>query len=275
LLAVAGCHPHTNLDGTSELARIENKVNAFNLVHQATLREVGPQPMLVAHARSIQAPITADVVVATDDGVITRELLSPLKSELLTMLDNVGMRTQFVDGTEETAGYELGIMLQSSLLNHTENKEIVSLWLSPSLRKKYQQQNDNLRMDAQFDVAGIPTILCDLWQELAARSRSADPQGVPDALRNELLMYLDNQDVVRLTSISETWAEYEFTRLVDQGSGQSFLLVSRDPQWLTLVANTSGSVGPPRTIVCDNCNREQVRRFVKSRATFLEFGAVE
>ena len=51
-LLIGGSHPFANRDGSSDLARRSNKANAFNLVHQAFLRELGSRSMLVIQSRS-------------------------------------------------------------------------------------------------------------------------------------------------------------------------------------------------------------------------------
>jgi hypothetical protein len=269
-LFLTGAHPMANTDGTSDLARLSNKVNLFNLTHQSYLLQAGDRPMLVVQARSIRAPVDADVVLATDNGVVDEAALSPLKKRLLAKLHEKRLRTSFVDGKPQTAGYELGILLQSSSLNHTENKELMSLWLSPALRMKFRESDDNLATQAQFLAAAIPTVRGDLYDVLAtlpAVSATSEPS---TQLREAVEQYLLTQDVVRLVDLRQRYADYEFQHVIDRRSEQSFLLISKEPTRLPWVVNVTGFLGDAnRTVVGDELSDAIVSRFVDDQAAWM------
>ena len=71
VLLIAGAHPDANRDGSADVTRLANKVSALNLVRQVMLRELPEWPLLIVQARAIRAPISADVVLAMDQGVVT------------------------------------------------------------------------------------------------------------------------------------------------------------------------------------------------------------
>ncbi len=168
-LLVAGAHPYANVDGSADLTRLANKVNAMQLVRQVLLREFSWQNLLIIQARASQSPVDADVVLATDKGASQVQELSPLTRRVMQQLEADQLRVRLVDGSEATAGYEVGIMLQASSLNQTENKELISLWLSPSIRRRYRDSSTIRLAAAQFEALDIPTVTDDLFQFLVQR----------------------------------------------------------------------------------------------------------
>ncbi len=276
VLLVAGAHPFANMDGSSDISKVANKVNLFNLVRHVLLREFPQRPLLVSQARAIQAPVDADVVVATDDGTNQTEQLTPLKQKLLEQLLDDQLQVAFVDGRHETAGYELGILMQATGVQVSRNKEVVSLWLSPSLRTKFREQSENNALAAQFEVCELPTVqrglidyLMDLDVSPDARTAIDSATPIPNELRRELREYVDNFDVVKLLNVTQEFRDWNFVRLVDGVSGQAFLLISRTPTEFPTVLNLTGYVAD-RTITLKSLDPDQVNVFIRSRALWLE-----
>ena len=89
---------------------------------------------MLCQARAIQAPVNSDIVFASDEGETSFKQLSPLKKWLAQKLIADEFSIGFVDGSPNTAGYELGILMKAAAIQVSENKEVVSLWLSPALR---------------------------------------------------------------------------------------------------------------------------------------------
>jgi hypothetical protein len=269
-LLIAGSHPKANVDGTSDVLRASNRCNVFNLSHQVLLRQLQSRPMLVIQSRALRAPVDADVVIAADDGAMCYEALTPLKRDLVDRLRRQGLRTRLVDGSPLTAGYELGCLRQGAL-TLGENKEMVGLWLSPSLRGKYRQQSEERLLTAQFETVGIPTVHANLFAFLSQQRIASPGTTIPDELRASVLAYLKNYDVVRLRLVRTRWSRYPVIRVIDHNSDQSFLCIAADDQSLPLVVNLTGWVGNEhRTVVSHGLDREALRHFMDSGATWLE-----
>ncbi|MCA9150931.1 MAG: hypothetical protein KDA92_16580, partial [Planctomycetales bacterium] len=163
VLMIAGAHPFANPNGTADVMRLANKVCLFHLVRQVLLREFPVEPMLLMQSRAIQAPIDADVVIGTDDGTSSYEQSGPLVRGVVDQFKADNRRVRLVDGSELTAGYELGILLQASSLLHSENKQMVSLWISPALRRKYRDSRTLTMAAAQFSSIGIESVEMELF----------------------------------------------------------------------------------------------------------------
>ena len=241
-LLIAGAHPFANADGTSDVARVANKVNAFQLTRQVLLRELASDALLVVQTRAIQAPVNADLVVATDDGTSSAEQLSPLVKQVIEQMSEDGLRVQLVDGSPETAGYELGLLLQASSLNQSINKQMITLWLSPSLRQSYRDSALLRLMEAQFDAVGIPTVEHELYDYLV--SLDADTSGAE--LSREFVAtvakFLENGDIMHLYRLTQQWPQLRCVRLIDISTDQAFLLVQPAAGGLPAVFNLDGAV---------------------------------
>ena len=278
-LLIAGAHPRANRNGSADISKADNRTNLYNLVRHILFRERGDQPFLIAQARAIQAPVDADVVVATDEGKRSAEGLSFLKQELLQKLKNDDLRIAFVDGSEKTAGYEIGILLQATMVQISANKEVISLWLSPSLRSKFREQTETDNLSAQFLACGLSTIDDSLWQhliDLANRTQRDNPKrsafkrtAIPLKLRSDLVQYAYNNDIVKLLSIIEQFPDWHFSRVVDSTSGQGFLLIQHRDDSFPSIMNLTGFLGES-VQSCQQLSKREVESYVRSRTLWLE-----
>jgi len=270
-LLLAGAHSQANSDDSSDVARLANRANVFNLVHEVLLRQWGLRPMVIVQSRAISAPVDADVVIATDDGGSDFTQLSILKRDIASQLELDGMRIRYVDGSEHISGYELGNQLQTATLSLALNKELISLWLSPSLRTKYRQSMDNRLLLAQFETVGIPTVEADLYSYLSGRDDKPSFASLPDELRNSVEQYLRNYDIVSLRQITRQWHLSHLTRVIDHDSGQSFLLIAARLGAVPHVVNLTGWLGDAqRVVLIDGLTPELVQEFVESKSRWLE-----
>jgi gamma-polyglutamate biosynthesis protein CapC len=140
VLLIGGTHPIANLDGSSDLVRSSNVKSIFNLVNQVVMREMNSKPMLVIQTRAFhrnekKLSPKADVLLAFDKGQASQRRLSPLGKRLFELLTHDGLNIQFVSGEPTTAGYEVSDLPQAFYLDATQNKELVLLWLSPTVKE--------------------------------------------------------------------------------------------------------------------------------------------
>lgn len=248
-------------------------MNAFNLVHQSFLREAQDRPMLVIQSRAIRSPVNADVVMATDDGSSDSEL-SPMKQSIVDTLQSNGLVVKQVDGKEETAGYEISIMLTASGLNHSANKELVSLWVSPEMRGKYAATEDQVQLQAQSHLLDVPTISANL-EDFLGRFDDAEENPIPDAVRASINRYLSNRDVVRLLATIRENPQLRWVRIDDVASGQSFLAILSARDRLPWVVNVSGAGDVIREATAVVDDLAAIRNYVESRAPWLRLVEAE
>lgn len=277
VLLVAGAHPRANDDGTADISKTSNRRNLFNLVRQVLFRKLAARPFLICQARAIQAPVAHDIVVATDEGNTQFDQMTVLKKDLIESLQQDDFSIGYVNGSYDTAGYELGLMMRAAAIQVAKNKEIVSLWLSPSLRTKYRRQAADDSLASQMEVCGIDTLETSLVDYLRTNFMvpteslftGATRERVTPSLKGELSEYVANFDVLRLLKATSTHPQWRYTHIVDTISGQGFLLVSSGQRQLLAMMNLTGfistdalKVGRPGPIELDE--------FVSSRKLWLE-----
>ncbi|MCA9214350.1 MAG: poly-gamma-glutamate biosynthesis protein PgsC/CapC [Planctomycetales bacterium] len=266
-LFIAGANPRANTDGSSDVTRLANRINPYNLVQQVFLREMQSRQMLIIQSRAIQAPVDADIVVAVHDGTTIHQHLSQLMSDLLKRLKDDRMTIRFVDGGEDVAGYEIGLLLQSSTLNHTMNKQLASLWLSPTVRARFQQQDSSDLQHAEFESVGIPSIYANLYEQLAPWQRSLASPELPAELFETLVRYAENRDIILLRAAVANWPDWQITRIVDDQSGQAFIVVSYGNRGCPFAINLSSQSLPAKSnqsLV--PIEKESVRAFLDARS---------
>ena len=274
---IAGASPNANTDKSADLIRIANKENVFNLVSQVLQRESRSEPLLLVQSRAFtvrpDSPTTdADVLLSVDSGVTDKENLSPLQKRLLNNLDQHGLFSRLVDGSIETAGYEVGFSPQALYLRQSENIEFAMLWLSPLTRSSYQQQSENRLMIAQFNALDIPSNDMPLYQKLAFDTSPGSSKTIPVDLRNALTEYIQAHDIVVLSSLLTRWSDYKFERLIDIDSKQAFLLVYFPSGELAIVANlTPGQTDKIVKVGVNNIDRLLIEEYINSRSAWLEF----
>jgi len=270
LLLVAGAHPRANVDGSSDLTRSANRGNLLNLARHVIFREMGNRPWLMVQARSIQAPVTSDIVVATDAGDLGPELLSPAQKRLCDSFIADGMTIEFVDGRADVAGYELGVMLQAASAQVTENKEMMSLWVSPGLRSTFRQQNPNDNLNAQLRACGLESNFTTRNDVAKASGLAIDVKSIPGELREQLLEFSESHDVVKLYAIIKHFDDFRFERFFDAQTNSTLIAVLDKQRSVVALLNPRGV--NLRSLQVDQIDNKNLHSFILSRAILLEVG---
>jgi hypothetical protein len=278
---IAGAHPNANLDGRADLVQPENKQNLFHLVYQVMLRESGSESQVILQSRAFaprsdRPSSTADILFTTSEGQASRDRRSPLLQHLLQLLEEDGLRVQPIEGAPDTAGFEAGGIAQALYLNQTQNKEFVVLWSSTPTRARYSWQTESQLQEAQFRELGIPSVVTDLSSYLASLGTQAPSATVPDRLRGLIERYMRNHDTIALRVLRHDWPQFRFERLLDQNSGQTFLIISASRTQLPVVVNLTAPAQSGKTTVSSaGIDQERIDYFMNSRAGWLEFTQIE
>ena len=270
VLLIAGAHPRANRDGTADISRTANRRNLFNLVRQVIFRKFEDRPYLICQARAIQAPVEYDIMIATEGGSKSFEELSPLKKTLVNRLTEDHFSVGFVDGSYDSAGYELGIMMKAAAIQVSQNKEVASLWLSPALRTKYRKQSSMDALSAQMTACGIETHESGLIDWLEQYFQDSQPLVINRELKSMLSGYVTNFDMLRLLKAVRNHPQWSFSYIIDSASGQSFLLIHRAGS-VAAVMNLSGFIDTAGVKV-PSLGRLAIDNFVAGRKLWLEVG---
>lgn len=271
-LLIAGATPNANQDFSADLLRFANKVNLFNTVHQALLREAGNQPLMVvqsratAERRDLPQPAT-DIVISTLSGAQHEMQLSPLGRGLIDTLKSYGMSYSLADGSPAQAGYEAGSVPQAFYLNATQNKELAVFWAVPLARASFLQQTTPTPQQAQTDALGLQTQTLDISAFLAGYGQIFGP--MPESLRHALMPYFTNPDIVLLHAALRQHPDLQFERWVDLNSRQGFLVVRDSRQRLLALANLSARDGSKTVVFHPTQASSAIASFIDGRAAWL------
>lgn len=274
-LLIAGAHPLANLDGSADVVNITHATSLLTLAGQVLLRETNDAAMLViqsrayGHRRDSPSP-NADMLVAIRDGEKEIANVTPLVGNLLSILQRDHLKFRLVDGSIETAGYEIGTNPQAMSLNATRNKEFVMLWGSPQARSSFRQQSEKRQEAAHFSALNISSHEIDLSRYVAQHQQNAS--GRPDkGLLAKLQQYQRDQNIVSLRALQNHWPHYHYQRIIDRDSQQSFLAVFEGTQ-IVLVANLAPrNFDQSMSVAKANFDTEKLQRFIDARMALLYF----
>ncbi len=276
LLMIATTHPYANQDGSSDIIAFANGRNLFNLVNQVTLREHPASEMLVVSCRAFsyrddQPVVDADVLFAQARGIIDTSRTGGLTQRLLNTLQADSLSVQWVDGSEQTVGYEVGGASQARYLKATENKNFAMLWLSPVARAEYRQQDKNSWQTVQFNTLGVETVQSSLL-EYVQKNNASESIEDDTAIKELTYRYMDNPDIVRLQQIVEAAndEQYQLKRLVDVSSKQTFLLFHNQQEELLAIANLLPRGRSVISLDRQDGLKQQIIQYIDQRSAWLQ-----
>ena len=268
MLFIAGAHPHSNLDRSSDLSKSGNRGNLLNLTRHVVFRELGNRPWLMVQTRSIQAPVASDIVIATNDSTTKVEFLSPMQKQVCDSFVSDGLTIDFVDGRPDVAGYELGMLLRAASAQVSENKEMMSLWISPGVRSNFRPQDPLDSLNAQLRACGMKSSFESRKQIVESSSIRGQSQVVPDSLRKQLLEFSKAHDVVKLYSLVSEFDNFRFERFFDDQTNSTLILIVDSNGSIVALFNPRGL--NDRTFHVETLNPRNLHDFILSRAHFME-----
>ena len=274
-LMIGTAHPLANVDGTADVTRLQNRRSLFSLFNQVFLRGLGDVPFMVVQCQARRMRIdepasTADILLAKRSGVPLFRHTEALFDQLTGHFQSEGLTMQVVDGSQETAGYEVSGSAQAMYLDHTDNKDFVGIWLNQSLRAHFRQQSENIAQARQFDALGIPTVEEDLNRYIGSADPSTGSDLVDQKLQRAVETYVQTADIVALNRITAGWPHLQYSRLIDTQSGQSYLCLRSQAGETLMLANlfpknlkSTARLEQPGDI------RERLADYADSRAAWL------
>ena len=281
-LLIAGSHPHANVDGSADMVQFANKSSLFTLINQVIMREHFNEQLFVFSVRAfgfredVELPDT-DILISLSHGIRSDAGISDKLKALLNLFDRNNFSYQFVQGKEETSGYEIGSIPQSLYALISQNKVFGVIWLSPFIRKSYRQKHDDFIETGHFNSLDIPTLEVDVQKYLADNvirfGLQKQAVNVPETFRLNINKYLSTRDFITLTKSIGNANQYSYQRLIDKDTRQSFLSVKDKNQRIAMLINLSSieqnsviSINDETTIGVD------IERFINSKTAWLILG---
>ena len=275
VLMIAGAHKDANLDGSADIIRLQNMQNIFNTTSQAVLRENKNKPLMVVQARAMgvkedQPLPDADLLISFESGMANPDSLSNLEKNLIQLLEEDQFKVRLVDGSRETAGYEVGGLPQSLYLRQTANKEFAILWLGPKTRSVHRQQLDNYSQQAQFLSLGIDGEEGYLFSYITREAEWGVENHDLSSLIEEFKEYVRYRDFILLKAIKENNRQLDFRYFIDLNTSQAYLLVySRQEKLIGVLNLLPKNLNTSYTLDFGNEKETIIQRFIETRAFWL------
>ncbi|MDP4547377.1 poly-gamma-glutamate biosynthesis protein PgsC/CapC [Marinobacter sp. MDS2] len=272
---IAGAHPYTNADGTSDVLHSANPRSLFNLLHQVWFREARTSVLNAIQVRTfgdeqVLAQSKADVILSA---------FFPLdndlwKSRIVSQLTDLGLTTDTARGTSGTRGYETDWNAQTRYLPLAANKQIYSLWLAPDTNRRFRSAGDDRQQRLKFESIGIPTLERPLSKAVAVPPQPKDLSSTRIAnLRRVVRDYLDSGNITFLDTLQSQFGTWRFQRIIDPSTQQDFLLVRNTDEALILLANLhptkQATVSLSQSDVRAGALADAITNFADSRNAFL------
>ncbi len=283
-LLISGAHKDANPDGAADPVQMRNKQNLFNLFHQVLLRERPDTPIMAVQTRALglmpdrPSPGT-DLLIAFGSGLRNVDRMGPLARHLMSLFQSDRLQIRFVDGSPETAGYEVGGTPQARYLEQTAGDAFALVWVTPEIRASFRQQTENRVQDLQFDAVGVQTVRGYIQRQLTEGTVWETGQPAPGALRERIKTYMETRDLVVLRTIIDRWPQWRFLRFIDLDSRQAFLLVYvtspavEGDGRLLMTANLSPLNFTSTCRIGDGIDPEgTISRFLTNRSAWLVYG---
>ena len=273
-LVLGASHPLANPDGSSDLVRIENKLNTLNMVTQAVFRDSKEKPMMLVQCRAFgykpENPYPSyDAFIAFDSGITRPEYLTSLGDVLWNQLEGHNLKLHFADGSLLTQGYEISGSYQTSFLNAFEKKEMGVIWLSPHFSQNYKTHFDDAGETYQFASLGLATEKVILSDYLQQYLNGRNEQPVPDAFEILVSKYLNEKDVTVLKTLKDRFSSFQIKRIIDANTGQTFLFVLPPEKGLPFLVNLNPRFDEIVTLPASGVNYLSVQSFIDSHKARL------
>ncbi|MCP4156839.1 MAG: hypothetical protein GY757_54505 [bacterium] len=275
MLMIAGAHPRANHDRSADPLLIRNKNNLFTLANQVYLRESRQAKAMVLSCRTSgfkpeRAHTKADIFIAAGDRAFKGKHLSALGKKVYKSLKKDGLTIRFASGSRATMGYEVGNVPQNLYLDQTRNKEFLFLWLSPEFRNHFRSANEKRTEISHFLSLDIPTREESLIQLMLNSSKHLPVHPLAPRLKKEVQAYLETGDIIYLCNLVRNWPGCGFRRIIDTGSGRSFLSVSpKKGESVPIIAYLSPRNSVTRELKASELNSHKIQQFIDSHAMWL------
>ncbi len=228
-LFIAGAHPQSNADGSSDILRLRNRRSMFSTMHYGLSRYYADYPLHFVQIRSMslsqqQDNPDYDVVVdgTTDSRAERGDLVSYFTDQELRVkhasLQNDGERFETVS--------ELGLNSQTAQLRYQRNKSFSVAWISPEVRQRFRRAEALERLANQLVVSGISIVRANAIAVIDESELSTEGvNGISDETLEHLMAYADNHNIVDLHNAIEN-DSINLVGIDDTVSGQLILKLS-------------------------------------------------
>ncbi|MBX2848680.1 MAG: poly-gamma-glutamate biosynthesis protein PgsC/CapC [Acidiferrobacterales bacterium] len=233
-LFIAGSHPQTNVDLSSDLLKLRNRRSLFSTMHYGVARYYADFPLHFIQVRSMTA---RQQIELPDSDVLLNRSHSFNASDDALMKHFVSQGLTVSTGQQNLAEgdhlvSELSLNSQTAQLRYQSNNAFSIAWISPETRARFRQSDRLAYIRNQLELLGVP------FQELELSSYIDKKELTESTLDEQAISllqgYTSNHNVVLLSN-ALAHSQLELAAIEDSISSQLFLEVKTDNETVGFV----------------------------------------
>ncbi len=227
VLMIAGSHPNTNQDNSSDVLSRFNTNSIFNTVHYAYFDTKRNEVAQAHQVRSMGYNMVAknpgyDLVVSEENNIENQQIKQKLLAEISSLAESLGLNYLSDFNEQHLVGTKFTQNAIINQLRYQSNKQVITHWISPLLNQKLKQQEEQWLNYKQFKAMGWQTESRDIIKLI----QSVDSSTIP--LEQEIIQnldaYIDSENIAFLLRLN-TKSKYTFKVVSDEDSKQSFVVI--------------------------------------------------
>jgi len=226
-LLIAGSHPRSNFDQSSDVLKVRNRNSLFNLIHYGIFNHFEDAPLQSIQVRAMGAKTVsvgdvADVVLSYQDNYLMPLEKNPLLEDLYKFYEGNDLSVELYNSGDSTVTLNTGLDSQTAQLRYQKNKQVVVNWIAPELRRTLRQYETQRQLNRQIESIGLDSRELNLIEFLKTKNFKA--MDMPAEIYRTIDHYVDSENVVHLKN-ALTESKLEVANLVDVVTKQNFLLL--------------------------------------------------
>gem|GEM_PF-3710180 len=269
-LMIAGSHPFSQQDESSNHWDKENPATTFTIAHQAVLREMQQSILPVQirgyYHREGKRQEQKPIMMANLQGAWKLEQYDRLQEHLFKTINGRQDVVDIVDGKKETAGFENAETAQTPFSGQSQYRNYSLIWIPPYLKSIYGPKINSQAEIRKFTTYDVPAFYTDLSSYL-------DNYPITKAWKPKsqwsikLLDYLNTRDVLSVQNLITSVKGLNFHIIRELESNHLILSVRRNSATLALINLTSGN--KDKHILFKNDQSQSIRKFLYQQSLFL------
>lgn len=265
-LFIAGAHPQTNADGSSDILKLRNRRSLFTTMHYGIARYYSEYPLHFVQIRSL--PLRQQQENPEIDVVIDGTARSRINNELLFNYfteQNLKVRSSLTDNVSDgaVALSELGLNSQTAQLRYQRNKTFSVAWVAQEVRQRFRQGESLLRLQNQLAVSAIEVATVNVAEYIDVSE--LNDQYIEGATHEQLLAYADGHNIVALHNALMD-KRLSLKGLMDIVTNQLVLEVQLDKRVVGFLNLNPVSMDHKKVVRIEN---EVGRHFIEGRYVWL------
>ncbi len=269
-LLIAGAHPLSNKNQSSDVIKVRNLNSLFNITHYGLASYFGDVPLQFTQLRSLPENETnrsnpeIDVLIDYTDNYQFSSNNNPLLTNLTNHFEASGLRTEVARVGVNNAGANLGLYSQSAQLRYQVNKQFAVAWLSSELRDSYKQGGRLRKVRNQLLIVGIDYV-SDIDVPAHINQLPLSDEVLSQKIVHNIDGYIASNDITHLSNLA-TIPKLHLSAYTDRATKQLYLQIDVDGKPLAL-SNLNSTKS--NSVAASSIDEDLGEHFVSGRYRWL------